>query len=99
MSHCVGKPCEAAQPQHAYAKGSHAGWTYEVRARTFADRAGSHVEVMIHTSLRLQHRQSVEYLTEDATAGGAVRSGIAIARALIADQACSNAGARPARRA
>jgi hypothetical protein len=73
-------------PQHAYAQSAHGGCVFEVRARTFADGCGSYVQVVVHAPANAPHEQSAEYLTEDATAAGALRSGIAIAKSMIVDR-------------
>jgi len=73
-------------PQHAYAQSAHAGCVFEVRARTFADGSGSYVQVVVHAPASAPHELSAEYLTEDATAAGALRSGIAIAKSMIVDR-------------
>ena len=73
-------------PQHAYAQSAHAGCVFEVRARTFADGSGSYVHVVVHAPANAPHEQSAEYLTEDATAAGALRSGITIAKSMIMDR-------------
>lgn len=70
-------------PQHAYAQSAHAGCVFEVRARTFADGSGSYVQVVVHAPANAPHEQSAEYLTDDATAAGALRSGIAIAKSMM----------------
>jgi hypothetical protein len=72
--------------QHAYAQSAHAGCVFEVRARTFADGSGSYVQVVVHAPANAPHEQSAEYLTEDETAAGALRSGIAIAKSMIVDR-------------
>ncbi len=73
--------------QEAYAQGLHAGFVFEIRAKTSVNHPGSHVHVLVHASPSCPHERSAEYLTEDETANGAVRSGIAIAQAMIENQA------------
>lgn len=73
-------------PQHACAQSAHAGCVFEVRARTFANGSGSHVQVVVHAPANASHEQSAEYLTDDTTAAGALRSGIAIAKSMIVDR-------------
>jgi len=41
------------------------------------------VHVVVHAPANAPHEQSAEYLTEDATAAGALRSGITIAKSMI----------------
>lgn len=73
-------------PPHAYAQSAHAGCVFEVRARTFANGSGSYVQVVVHAPANAPHEQSAEYVTDDATAAGAWRSGIAIAKSMIVDR-------------
>ena len=42
--------------------------------------------VVVHAPANAPHEQSAEYVTEDATAAGALRSGIAIAKSMIVDR-------------
>ena len=86
MNRAIDETLEPVTPQHAYAQVLHAGFVFEIRARTLADRPGSYVHVLVHASPTCPHEQSAEYLIEDATASGAVRSGIVIAQAMIEDQ-------------
>lgn len=86
MSPCIDELLVSGAPQHAYAQAAHAGRVFEVRSTNLADRSGSYVQVVVHASANTPHEQSAEYLTEDATAGRALRSGIAIAKAMIVDR-------------
>lgn len=74
------------EAQHAYAQSAHRGCTFEVRASTRDDGLGSHVHVVVRASPTCPHDRSADYVTEDATVGSAVRSGVAIAQAMIEDQ-------------
>lgn len=86
MNRSIDECLEPVAPQHAYAQVLHAGFVVEIRARTLADRPGSYVHVLVHASPTCPHEHSAEYLIEDATASDAVRSGIALAQAMIEDQ-------------
>lgn len=44
------------------------------------------MQVVVHAPANAPHEQSAEYLTEDETAAGALRSGIAIAKSMIVDR-------------